>query len=91
MNLYTKNGRPLQVHGDRVHSRSGVYIGRIRNEKVYDPSGHYAGTIVGDRVVYRSTHSASVSSPSTSTNRGGTSRGNRGSSGIWGEEPDFPD
>jgi hypothetical protein len=25
--LYTKNGRPLQVAGDKVHSRSGAYIG----------------------------------------------------------------
>lgn len=91
MNLYTKNGRPLQVHGDRVHSRSGIYLGRIRNQKVYDPSGRYAGTIVGDRVVYRSTHSATISSPSTSANRGGTGRANRGGSGVWGDEPNFPD
>jgi len=45
--LYTKNGRPLQVSGNNLYSRSGKYVGRIRGGKVYDPSGRYAGTIVG--------------------------------------------
>lgn len=89
--LYTKNGRPLQRSGDNLYSRSGRYLGRIRNGKVYDPSGRYAGTITGDRVVYRGTDSASVGSPSTSANRAGSARANRAGSAIWGDEPRFLD
>lgn len=89
--LYTKNGRPLQRSGEKLWSRSGRYVGRIRGDKVYDPSGRYAGTIVGDRVVYRSTQSATRSSPSSAMNRMGSARANRAASGVWGEEPPFPD
>jgi len=89
--LYTKNGRPLQRSGDSLYSRSGRYVGRIRNGKVYDPSGRYAGTIVGDRVVYRGTDSATLGSPSTSAGRAGSARANRVGSAIWGDEPSFPD
>lgn len=88
---FTKGGRPLQVSGDKLHSRSGTYLGRIRNAKVYDPNGRYAGTIVGDRVVYRSTDSASLIGPSVSMNRIGTVRAARVPSAIWGDEPDFSD
>ena len=42
--LYTKNDRPLQRSGDKLYSRSGQYLGRIRNDKVYDPSGTSPGT-----------------------------------------------
>lgn len=89
--LYTKNGRPLRRDGDRLFARSGTYVGRIRGEYVFDPSGNYAGTIVGDRVVYRSTHSARVSSPSVSANRVGSAAANRVASAMWGDEPPFPD
>lgn len=89
--LYTKNGRPLQQTGDRIYSRSGVYLGQIRNGKVYDPSGSYAGTIVGDRVVYRGTDSATLANPSVAAGRAGTARANRAGSAIWGDEPPFPD
>jgi hypothetical protein len=89
--LYTKNGRPLQVSGKNVYSRSGKYVGRISGGKVYDPSGRYAGSIVGDRVVYRSTESASVSGPSVSAPRVGSAAANAAGSAIWGDEPDFPD
>lgn len=58
---------------------------------VFDCSGGYAGTIVGDRVVYRSTHSARVSSPTVSAARGGSGAASRGGSGMWGDEPPFPD
>ena len=61
--LYTKNGRPLQRSGDNLYSRSGRYLGRVRNGKVYDPDGKYAGTIVGDRVVDRSADGATIGSP----------------------------
>ena len=89
--LYTKNGRPLQVSGANMYSRSGKYVGRISGGKVYDPSGRYAGSIVGDRVVYRSTESASISGPSVSASRAGSAAANAAGSAIWGDEPNFPD
>lgn len=89
--LYTKAGRPLQVHGDNVFSRSGVYVGRIKRNKVFDPRGRYAGTIVSDRVVFRGSDSATIGSPSTAANRSGSAAANRAGSGLWGDEPAFPD
>ena len=91
MSLYTKNGRPLQVSGDKVHSRSGKIVGKIKGDRVYGTDGRYVGTIVGDRLVYRSTHSAAISSPFVSANRVGTAKANRAGSAIWGDEPDVPD
>lgn len=91
MNLYTKNGRPLQVSGDALYSRSGTYLGSISNGKVYDPSGRYAGTVDSDRVVYRSSDSASVGSSTISGNRAGVASANVAGSALWGDEPPFPD
>ena len=91
MDLYTKNGRPLQVSGNTVYSHSGQVVGRIKGEKVYGTDGRYVGTIVGDRLVYRSTHSAGISSPFSAANRAGSARVNRAGSAIWGDEPDIPD
>lgn len=91
MDLYTKNGRPLQVSGNIVYSKSGKVVGRIEGEKVFGTNGRYVGTIVNDRLVYRSTQSATISSSFTSANRTGTARASRVGSAIWGEEPDIPD
>lgn len=91
MDLYTKNGRPLQVSGNIVYSKSGKVVGRIQGEKVFGTNGRYVGTIVNDRLVYRSTQSATISSSFTSANRAETARANRVGTAIWGEEPDIPD
>jgi hypothetical protein len=91
MNLYTKNGRPLQVSGDKVYSRSGTVVGRIRGDKVFGTDGRYVGSIVGDRLVYRSTQSAVISSSFSAANRAGSGQANHAGSGIWGDEPDIPD
>jgi len=91
MDLYTKNGRPLQVSGSTVFSRSGKVVGRIKGNKVYGTDGRYVGTIVNDRLVYRRTDSASISSPFTAGNRSGTARANRMGSAISGEEPNISD
>lgn len=91
MELYTKDGRPLQVSGDTVYSPSGKVAGRIKGEKVYGPDGRYVGTIASGRLVYRSTHSAGTSSPFSAADRAGSGRANRAGSAIWGEEPDIPD
>lgn len=89
--MYTKNGRPLQVSGDTVYSRSGKVVGRIRGTKVFGPNGRYVGSIVGDRLVYRSTDSASISSPFAAADRAGSAKANHAGSAIWGDEPEIPD
>ena len=91
MGLYTKNGQPLQVSGDKVYSRSGKIVGKIHGDRVHDTNGRYVGTIVGDRLVYRSTHSATIKGSFAAANRGGSGMANRGGSGLWGDEPDIPD
>ena len=91
MDLYTKNGRPLQVWGEIVHSRSGRVIGRVRGEKVYGVDGRYVGTITGDRLVYRSTDSTGVGSPFSAANCAGSARANSAASAVWGDEPEIPD
>jgi hypothetical protein len=68
--LYTKNGRPLQRSGDNLFSRAGKQLGGVRGDRVYGPDGRYAGPIVGNQVVYRSTHSARISSPFAPRQRG---------------------
>jgi hypothetical protein len=52
MDLYTKNGRALQVSGETVYRSSGTVVGRISGKKVYGTDGRYVGTITGksDRV-----------------------------------------
>lgn len=91
-NLYTKNGRPLQVSGSDVYSRSGTHVGRISGDQVFDLGGRYAGTIVGDRVVYRGTQSARVDSSSAgSARRAGSAAASMAASAISGDEPDFAD
>jgi len=82
MDLYTKNGKPLQVSGNTVYSRSGKVVGRIKNDKVYGPDGRYVGTIVNDRLVYRSTQSATISTPFSAANKAGSARANRAGSAM---------
>jgi hypothetical protein len=91
MDLYTKNGKPLQESRDTVYSKSGRVVGRIKKGKVYDTKGKYVGTIVKDRLVYRSTDSAMICSPFTSANKAGIARANRVGSAIWGDEPTIPE
>lgn len=89
--MYTKNGKPLQVSGDTVHSRTGAFVGRISGGKVFGPNGRYVGTVDGDRLVYRSTDSSHVGSPSSSANRSGSAQASSAGSAMWGDEPNIPD
>ena len=91
MALYTKNGRPLQVPGDTVYSRSGAVVGRIDGSRVYGADGRYVGTIDQDRLVYRSTDSAGVGSPFAAASRAGFAQANAAGSALWGDEPEIPD
>lgn len=77
--LYTKNGVPLQVHGQAVFNQAGRQVGRIRGSKVYAPTGWYVGTIIGDRLVHRSTDAAAVASATAHVV----------ASALWGDEPDL--
>ena len=90
MDLYTKNGKPLQVSGNVVYSKSGVAFGKIQGSKVFGTDGCYIGTIVNDRLVYRSTDSASIGSPFCVANRVGCAKANRVGSAIMGDEPRIP-
>ena len=91
MSLYTKEGRPLQVSGSTVFSRSGKVVGQINGNKVYGTNGRYVGTIDGDCLVYRSVDSAGIGSSFSAANRVGSAQANSVGSAIWGEEPDIPD
>jgi hypothetical protein len=90
LQLYTKNGRPLQRNGDRLFAGSGTYLGTIQGRYVFDTSGQYAGTLDGDRVVYRTVDSARVSSPMIAAPRVGLAVVNAVPAAILGEEPTFP-
>jgi hypothetical protein len=90
--LYTKNGVPLRVSDSKVFAQSGKQIGRIRDGRVNGSDGQYVGTIVNDeRLIYRSTHSARVSSPFTPSFRAGTVRAHRVATALWGDEPRIGD
>lgn len=91
MNLYTKNGRPLQVSGDTVYSRPGKVVGRMQGDKVYGPNGRYVGTITSGRLVHRSTDSVGASSPFATANRAGSAWANSAGSATRGDEPNIPD
>jgi hypothetical protein len=85
--LFTKNGKPLTISGDDIFDRSGRHVGRRRGDKVYGPDGRYAGTIVGDRVAYRSSDSATISSPFAQSAHMGSASADHVGSAILGEEP----
>jgi hypothetical protein len=88
--LYTKDGVPLTVNGDRVYNSDGENFGQIRNDCVYDLQGQYRGTIVGDRLIYRSTQSARVvGARAQSASRAGAARAYRASAAAWGDEPNI--
>ena len=91
MGLYTKQGRPLQVSGSTVYSRSGVVVGNISGNKVFGPNGRYVGTIDGDRLVYRSMDSASIGGAFLSGRIAGSAMGRVAGVAIYGDEPDIPD
>jgi hypothetical protein len=91
VSLYTKNGRPLEVTGNEVYSRSGAIVGRIQRDNVFGTDGRYVGTIVGDRLVHRSTDSAGISSSFTGSSRVGSAQASSAGSAVWGDEPKIPD
>lgn len=89
--VYTKNGRPLRRQDDDLFSRSGKHVARLKGDRAFGPDGRYVGTFVNDRLVYRSTHSARVSSPYAPRASAGHSLMNRVGSAMWGDEPPIPD
>jgi hypothetical protein len=91
MGLYTTNGKPLQVSGATVYSRSGKVVGRIKGDRVSGTDGRYVGSIGGDRLVSRSTQNAATSSPFAAASRARFVRAQRAASAMWGNEPDIPE
>ena len=88
--LYTKNGVPLTLRGDRIYNPSGENFGYVRADRVFGLNGRYRGTIISDRVVYRPNGSATVSAERGASARiAGSARAPRGSSPLWGEEPNI--
>jgi hypothetical protein len=88
--LYTKNGVPLKVSGERIYSPSGHQFGRIQGSKVYGSNGRYVGTIVGGgRLVYRSTDSASIGSSFAPSISSPTAMARHAASALWGDEPNI--
>ena len=85
--LYTKNGRPLRLDGNRVFGPNGSEVARIRSGKAYGPDGDYVGTVVRDRLVYRSTDSARRGPVFAPSHRAASARANRAGSAMWGDEP----
>ncbi|WP_435237180.1 4-fold beta flower protein [Psychromonas sp. PT13] len=90
MELYTKDGNPLQVYEDKVFSRSGNVVGRIKDKKVFGPNGRYVGTIIGEHLIYRSTDSAGINPPFTCAKRSASAKANRAKIAVWGDEPTIP-
>jgi hypothetical protein len=91
MDLYTRDGKPLQVSGTTVYSSSGRVVGRISGNRVFGADGRYVGTIVGDRLVHRSTDNANTGASFSAADRIGSARASRVGAAIWGDEPDIPD
>ncbi len=89
--IYTKNGRPLQVSGHNLFSRSGQHVARLSGGKAYGPDGRYVGTVVGDRLIYRSADSAANHAPFAQISRAGFATAHAVGSAEWGEEPPIPD
>lgn len=90
MDLYTKNGWPLQVKGDHVYSKTGKFVGIIYDDKVYGPNGRYVGTIEDDRLYYRSVDGAMIRPISSAGSIGSTGRAKLVGSAMWGSEPNIP-
>lgn len=89
--LYTKNGKPLQLVGDSLYSKSGAYLGRVQGGKTYHPTGRYAGTIINDRVIHHVEHSAALIGPSMSGPRMPILKLNSVPAAAIGDEPTFQD
>lgn len=89
--LYTKNGRPLRVTGDLVHSRSGALVGRVNGDKVFAPDGRYVGTISEGRLVFRHSESAGSRGRFTAANTAKFSSGDVAHASMNGDEPNIPD
>jgi hypothetical protein len=90
MQLYTMDGRPLQISGGIIYSRFGTPVGRISGDRVYGPDGRYVGTITSGRLIYRSTDSASEGSPFSVADRAGSGSASAARSALRGDEPDIP-
>ena len=85
--LYTKNGVPLTLRGDRMYNPSGQNFGYVRTDRVFGLNGRYRGTIVGDRLVYRAPSSTTVSGVRAASARiASAARAPRAEMPPWGDD-----
>lgn len=54
--VYSLEGRPFRIDGDRLWSRDGVYVGKQVDALFYNTSGAYIGEFKGDRLGYNTRH-----------------------------------
>lgn len=55
--VYTLDGRPFRVDGDRMWDRDGRYVGKIVDGMVFNTDGEYLGEFRnGDRLAFKQSH-----------------------------------
>lgn len=54
--VYSLEGRPFRIDGDRLWTRDGAYVGKQTDGLFYNPSGVYVGEFKGDRLGYNARH-----------------------------------
>lgn len=52
--IYTQNGDPLEVRGNKIYRKDGRQVATLKGNKAFGSDGKYMGTIVGDRLIFRS-------------------------------------
>lgn len=90
MNLYTKNGLPLEEDESYIFTSTGIAVGQRRGDKVFGPDGRYVGTIVDDRLVYRQADASCIGAPFSIANRSGYPAAHAPTSTTMGDEPHIP-
>lgn len=51
--VYSLEGRPFRIDGDRLWTRSGAYVGKEVDGLFYDTAGAYIGEFKNDRLGYK--------------------------------------
>lgn len=54
--VYSIEGRPFRLEGDRLWNRDGAYVAKLVDGFFYDSSGTYVGEFRNDRLGYNTRH-----------------------------------
>jgi hypothetical protein len=88
--LYTKEGVPLTIRGDRVFNDRGENFGYLSGDRVFGLDGGYRGTVVDGRLVYRSTQAATIGTTRAQhASTPGSASAHAAGSAMLGDEPDI--